>query len=57
MNLAARLCGQAQGGEVLAADRVVAPPGDTVISEQAGEIELKGMSRPVASTASQVSQS
>ena len=48
VNLAARLCGQAQGGEVLAAERVVAALGDTVVSEPAGEIELKGMARPVA---------
>ncbi|MCX6521869.1 MAG: response regulator [Actinobacteria bacterium] len=48
VNLAARLCGQAQGGEVLAAERVVAALGDSVVSEPAGEIELKGMARPVA---------
>ncbi len=48
VNLAARLCGQAQGGEVLAAERVVAPLGDAVVTEPAGEIELKGMARPVA---------
>ena len=48
VNLAARLCGQAQGGEVLAAERVVAALGDAVVSEPAGEIELKGMARPVA---------
>ncbi len=48
VNLAARLCGQAQGGEVLAAERVVAALGDTVVSEPAGEIELKGIARPVA---------
>ncbi len=48
VNLAARLCGQAEGGEVLAAERVVAVLGDGVVSELAGEIELKGMARPVA---------
>lgn len=48
VNLAARLCGQAAGGEVLAAERVVAALGDAVVSEAAGEIELKGMARPVA---------
>ncbi len=47
VNLAARLCGEAQGGEVLAAERVVAALGDTVVTEPAGEIELKGMARPV----------
>ncbi len=48
VNLAARLCGQAEGGEVLAAERVVAALGDAVVTEPAGEIELKGMARPVA---------
>ena len=48
VNLAARLCGQAQGGEVLAAERVVAPLVDQVVIESAGSIELKGMTRPVA---------
>ncbi len=48
VNLAARLCGQALGGEELAAERVVAALGDSVVSEPAGEIELKGMARPVA---------
>jgi class 3 adenylate cyclase len=33
---------------VLAAERVVAALGDAVVSEAAGEIELKGMARPVA---------
>ena len=48
VNLAARLCGQAAGGEVLAAERVVVALGDTVVCEPAGEVELKGMARPVA---------
>jgi len=48
VNLAARLCGQAQGGEVLAAERVVIALGTSVVSEPAGEVELKGMVRPVA---------
>ena len=48
VNLAARLCGQAQGGEVLAAERVVAPLTDAVTTESAGSIELKGMARPIA---------
>lgn len=42
------MCGQAAGGEVLAAERVVATLGDSVVGEAAGEIELKGMTRPVA---------
>jgi class 3 adenylate cyclase len=48
VNLAARLCGQAEGGEVLVAERVVAALGDAVVAAAAGEIELKGMARPVA---------
>jgi class 3 adenylate cyclase len=48
VNLAARLCGQADGGEVLATERVVAALGATVVSEPAGEVELKGMARPVS---------
>jgi class 3 adenylate cyclase len=48
VNLAARLCGQAQGGEVLATERVVAALGDAAITETAGEVELKGMTHPVA---------
>ena len=48
VNLAARLCGEAQGGEVLAAERVVASLGDAVVAESAGSIELKGMARPAA---------
>jgi adenylate cyclase len=48
VNVAARLCGQADGGEVLAAERVVVALADAVVSEPAGEVELKGMTRPVA---------
>ena len=48
VNLAARLCGQAQGGEVLVSERVVAPLADAVVTESAGSIELKGMARPVS---------
>ena len=48
VNLAARLCGQAQGCEVLVSERVVAPLADAVVTESAGSIELKGMARPVA---------
>ena len=48
VNLAARLCGEAAGGEVLASERVVAPLAGTIVTESAGSIELKGMSRSVA---------
>ena len=48
VNLAARLCGEAQGGEVLAAERVITPLAESVTTQSAGSIELKGMTRPVA---------
>ena len=49
-NLAARLCGEAQGGEILVSQRVRAaldggPEGATL--ESAGEFALKGFHRPV----------
>ena len=46
-NLAARLCGEASGGEILAAPRVVAAPGEGFATEPAGELPLKGLARPV----------
>lgn len=46
-NLAARLCAEAAGGEVLASARVVAALDCGVRSEPAGEFALKGFSRPV----------
>ncbi len=48
VNLAARLCDEAQGGEVLAAERVIVPLADAVVTESAGSIELKGMAGPAA---------
>ncbi len=47
-NLAARLCGEAQGGEVLAAPRVLTALGPDWSTEPAGPFSLKGFSRPVA---------
>jgi len=47
-NLAARLCGEANGGEILAAPRVVAALGEGFVVEPAGEFMLKGLTRPVA---------
>ncbi len=46
-NLAARLCAEAGGGEVLVSQRVMAalPPGFT--AEARGELHLKGFQRPV----------
>jgi len=49
-NLAARLCGEAQGGEILLAPRVVAALDDGFVLEPAGEFQLKGFARPIAAT-------
>ena len=46
-NLAARLCGEAHGGEVLLSQRVTAALGDAFRTEPAGELALKGFARPV----------
>jgi len=48
-NLAARLCGEAQGGEILLAPRVTAAlDGSGIEVEPAGEFMLKGLARPIA---------
>lgn len=47
-NLAARLCNEAAGGEILAAPRAVAALTGRYVVEPAGEHVLKGFSRPVA---------
>jgi class 3 adenylate cyclase len=48
-NLAARLCGEAQGGEILVSQRVCASLGDAdaVATEPAGDFALKGFHKPV----------
>ena len=46
-NLAARLCAEAGGGEVLVSQRVVAALGPGFHTEARGEIQLKGFQRPV----------
>jgi adenylate cyclase len=46
-NLAARLCAEAAGGEVLVSQRVVASLGPGFVTEPRGEIRLKGFQRPV----------
>jgi adenylate cyclase len=47
-NLAARLCGEARGDEILVSQRVVAAlPADIQVAP-AGELTLKGFARPVA---------
>jgi len=46
-NLAARLCGEAQGGEILLSQRVCASLDEQVATEPAGELVLKGFHKPV----------
>lgn len=46
-NLAARLCGEAAGGEILASQRVVAALDGQAAAEPAGVLALKGFQRPV----------
>jgi len=46
-NLAARLCGEAAGGEILVSQRVQVEAADLVDVEPVGELTLKGFQRPV----------
>jgi adenylate cyclase len=46
-NLAARLCGEARGGEILVSQRVCGLLEGCVATEPAGELVLKGFSRPL----------
>jgi adenylate cyclase len=46
-NLAARLCGEAKGGEILVSQRVHSLLDAAIAGESAGELELKGFHRPV----------
>jgi adenylate cyclase len=46
-NLAARLCGEAQPGQILVPRRLHGVVEDFVTAEPAGELSLKGFSRPV----------
>jgi class 3 adenylate cyclase/HAMP domain-containing protein len=46
-NLAARLCAEARGGQTLVSERVLKAVEGFVESEPAGELALKGFSRPV----------
>jgi class 3 adenylate cyclase len=47
-NLAARLCAEAQGGQILVSQRVYAVVEALVEAEPLGELELKGFHRPVS---------
>jgi class 3 adenylate cyclase len=46
-NLAARLCGEAGGGQILISARVVAAVEDMIEADDVGPIALKGLARPV----------
>jgi len=46
-NLAARLCGEAKGGQVLISSRVAAAVEGLIDAEELGALALKGLSRPV----------
>jgi adenylate cyclase len=46
-NLAARLCAEAQDGQILIARRIAAAVENCVMLEELGEISLKGLTQPV----------
>ena len=46
-NLAARLCAEAQGGQVLITSRVAAATEELIQAEEVGALALRGLSRPV----------
>jgi adenylate cyclase len=46
-NMAARLCGEAKGGQILVSQRVRGFVSETVRTESVGELTLKGFHRPV----------
>jgi class 3 adenylate cyclase len=46
-NLAARLCGEAQGGQVLITSRVASAVEALVDVEEVGALSLRGLTRPV----------
>ena len=47
VNLAARLCGEAKGGEVLASERVISILSESVEAERLADVDLKGLAQPV----------
>ena len=46
-NLAARLCGESSGGEILVSQRVAGLVAHSVRTELVGELHLKGFHRPM----------
>jgi len=46
-NLAARLCGEAQGGQILVSQRVEGALGDVAKSQPIGDVSLKGFNKPI----------
>jgi adenylate cyclase len=46
-NMAARLCGEAKGGQILVSQRVQGFVSETIRTEPVGELTLKGFHRPV----------
>ena len=46
-NLAARLCGEARGGQILVSARVAAEVEDLVETEEVGPLALKGLTKPI----------
>ena len=46
-NLAARLCGEAKGGQILVSQRVEAALGEAAKSQPIGDISLKGFNKPI----------
>jgi class 3 adenylate cyclase len=47
-NLAARLCAEAKGGQILTDQKTMSKIDDLFESESLAELQLKGISRPVA---------
>ena len=46
-NLAARLCGEAKGGQILVSQRVEGALGEVAKSQPVGDLSLKGLSKPI----------
>jgi adenylate cyclase len=44
--LAARLCSEAQAGQILITQRVMSATEDVVVAEHVGDVSLRGFSRP-----------